>query len=96
MIILKHFYRNVVQRLHSIILVSILYLEKLRMHKYNFFYNTHERKIPNLIMSFLGGNTFRTESYEQLNDVRFEGFNLNTNTSNELVQIHSPAKLEIL
>ena len=45
---------------------------------------------------FLGGNTFRTESYEQLNDVRFEGFNLNTNTSNELVQIHSPAKVELL
>ena len=39
-----------------------------------------------------GLNTFKTESYEQLNDVRFEGFNLNNPSSNELVQIHTPAK----
>ena len=49
------------------------------------------RDTNNFLLS--GGlNTFKTESYEQLNDVRFEGFNLNNPSSNELVQIHTPAK----
>ena len=44
MIILKHFYRNVVQRLQSVILVSIMCLEKLRMHKYILFEHKWKKK----------------------------------------------------
>ena len=50
------------------------------------------RDIQILFILSGGLNTFKTESYEQLNDVRFEGFNLNNPSSNELVQIHTPAK----
>ena len=48
-------------------------------------------------LHYLGGiSSFKTESYEQLNDVKFEGFKLHNPpaamVSTELVQIHANAK----